>query len=286
MGDDVLDLRHLYQPRGRGWCFRYRTPACLIGQTDPTTGKPFGREIRRGLKTRDLRQARLKRDVILGEIRKLEIEHENGSIKGIADAITMAKEYQEAVQSGDWGSEFALEDMARDEAERIERAKGEKEAISWFKTALGKGVPFSANLEDFLRRPEVKEKTQYEQRSYLTEFKDALGDPLVEDITVNIASNYIREVLQKKKNKDGTDKAKGATVNKKISALSSYWQFMRKRGLVETNPWHGQNVHVEKPKRRPFRWDEIKTMLESEHLTPILKEAYPFESGTTSCGDR
>jgi len=74
--DDMLDTLFLDQPRGQGTggCFRMLTPAALVGRTSPRTGRPYGREIREGLDTRDLKQARKLRDLRLGKIRLEEAE--------------------------------------------------------------------------------------------------------------------------------------------------------------------------------------------------------------------
>jgi integrase len=273
MGDDVLETNHLYRPRGQGWCFRHRTPDNLVGRTNPRTGKPFGKEIRLGLQTRDLREARHKRDMILGELRKLQAEHSAQNVASLGDAIEMAKEYRRAVNTGDWGSEFVLEDMARDEAERIERVKGEAVAVRWFQTARAQGTPFSTYMDEWLDRPNVADKTRYEQRKTLEAFRDHHEDPFVETFTVKLVSSYIHDVLMKSSGNGGSGSAKGATVNKKISALSSFWKYLRRRGIVETNPWDGQSVYVEPNEKRPYDWSELRRLMQSDKLTPLLRDA-------------
>lgn len=61
---------YLVQPKGpgTGYQLRLRTPAALIGTPDPATGKPFGPEIRRGLGTRDLRQAGARAAILRGQV--------------------------------------------------------------------------------------------------------------------------------------------------------------------------------------------------------------------------
>lgn len=70
------DMKHLIQPRGpaTGWVFRMVTPLELIGKPNPWTGKPFGKEIKKGLGTRRLVEARKLRDVALGEVRQVALE--------------------------------------------------------------------------------------------------------------------------------------------------------------------------------------------------------------------
>jgi hypothetical protein len=69
------DVKYLKQPRGpgTGWVFRMPTPRSLIGATNPwDSNRIIGKEIIEGLGTRHLPTARKLRDVMLGDVRKLE----------------------------------------------------------------------------------------------------------------------------------------------------------------------------------------------------------------------
>ena len=76
------DMHYLTRGRGPGsaWGFRIKTPPSLVGAADPDTGKPFPREIKRGLGTRRLAEERRKREILLGRIWELE-----GARKGRRD---------------------------------------------------------------------------------------------------------------------------------------------------------------------------------------------------------
>jgi len=69
-------MQYLVQPRGPGksWVFRMVTPPDLVGRPNPWDGKPLGKEIKRGLGTRRLPEARKARDVFLGDIRKVQLQ--------------------------------------------------------------------------------------------------------------------------------------------------------------------------------------------------------------------
>lgn len=71
--DGKNDMRHLIQPRGAGKSrvFRMLTPPDLVGLPKPWNGKPFRKEIRKGLGTNHLRTARRLRDIAPGDIRRL-----------------------------------------------------------------------------------------------------------------------------------------------------------------------------------------------------------------------
>lgn len=72
--DAKEDIRHLKQPRGPGksWVFRMMTPPDLVGVPNPWDGKPLPKEIKKGLGTRHLPEARKRRDIALGDIRRLQ----------------------------------------------------------------------------------------------------------------------------------------------------------------------------------------------------------------------
>ena len=71
MVNDMRDTQYLFQPRrpGTAWLFRMKTPEALISKKNPRTGEPYKGEIREGLdKTRNLIEARKKREILLGQI--------------------------------------------------------------------------------------------------------------------------------------------------------------------------------------------------------------------------
>ena len=90
------DMRYLTQPRGpaTGWVFRMVTPPDLIGVPNPWDGRLFGKEIKRGLKTRHLPTARKNRDLLLGDIRRLE----GGLSDDEAFSLASALEYREIIK--------------------------------------------------------------------------------------------------------------------------------------------------------------------------------------------
>ncbi|WP_108257975.1 hypothetical protein [Mangrovicoccus ximenensis] len=79
---DQDDMQYLTQPRGPGksWVFRMLTPPHLIGMPKPWDGKLLGKEIKRGLTTRSLPEARKRRDALLGDMRRLSLEAARGSL--------------------------------------------------------------------------------------------------------------------------------------------------------------------------------------------------------------
>jgi integrase len=82
----------------------------------------------------------------------------------------------------------------------------------------------------------------------------------VEAFTPKVAGRFVTEMVQA-----GQDRA---TLNRRITAASSYWKWMTKRAGVEVNPWMGQSL-AKLPKareddKRPFTDAEMVKLLEGE----------------------
>jgi hypothetical protein len=93
------DMDYLIQPRGpgTGWVFRMVTPPEVIGKPNPFTGKPCGKEVKKGLGTRHPVEARKRRDIALGEIRKAATEvSDEGRF-----SLSSAEEWREMIANDD-----------------------------------------------------------------------------------------------------------------------------------------------------------------------------------------
>lgn len=274
MGDEVRDTQHLYQPRGKGWCLRIRTPKALVGQDNPLTGSKFGSEIRMGLGTSKLPEARDKRDMILGELRKLQAEREGASLSSMQEAAELAKAYREARADGDLMLEVGVEETAYLTAEKIAATKGADAAKAWHTVATDQGLPVSVALEQWQAEADVAEKTRYEQRKTVEAFIEFCGDCLVQDVNRRLAGKFVSEVLSKARNKSGTGNASPATIKKKLSALSEMWTFLRRRGHVEDNPWRDQGVKVKhEPQKRAYTWAELHRVMTHPKMDRTLRDA-------------
>jgi integrase len=131
-----------------------------------------------------------------------------------------------------------------DRAEEIERSQGLAAATAFVGVARGTATPIKAHLETFL-----SEKT-YSAR-YKDDIRRAAGrlvswsargnaPETLEAISRKVAGHFISKELAKLL---GDPK----TINKDISALSSYWRWLGKRGhLAEdaVNPWERQGFEV------------------------------------------
>ncbi|WP_157932997.1 hypothetical protein [Roseovarius salinarum] len=199
-------MHYLIQPRGpgTGWVFRMVTPPELVGMENPWTGKPFGREIRRGLKTRHLPEARKRRDVALGEIRKL-ADTGNG-----ADDFSLEKalEWRQMVAE-DSSDEGAVGSILGDRLEAAEsRGVPLKKLQGFGKVAFGKGFPISKAFPQYLeeRKPgnrrgykPLQRTTILNAETALRHLRDFLGDEdrvaCLEDVTPEKARRFREDYL-------------------------------------------------------------------------------------------
>jgi integrase len=91
---------------------------------------------------------------------------------------------------------------------------------------------------------------------------------VVERVTRKVAGEYVSSRKQA-----GGD---SSTINKDISALSTYWRWLEGKGHVSDNVWSRQSLPKKKVPRgqgkRPFRADEVKAFMAAE-ASALLKDA-------------
>lgn len=269
--DDMLDTTFLFQPRGQGtgWCFRMATPLALIGRENPRTGRPYGGEIREGLKTRDLKQARKLRDLRLGKIRLEEATANGEALGSMETALATAEELR------------AIDDPAkRDEAEwalinvaeHIEKVRGEKQAIRWYKTATGKHTPFKQACEQYKTDggKGLSPTTLNNLNTVIKEFCAFAGqDVNLEDVDGRMVTRFVTQFLPNKKGPKAPNGQGPATIRKKVSQLAQVWAWARRRHILEKgglDPWDEQAPTAKEAKeaaaeRRPFTPEETKKLL-------------------------
>jgi integrase len=278
--NDMLDTTFLFQPRGQGtgWCFRMATPSALIGQPNPRTGRPYGREIREGMNTRDLSKARKLRDLLLGKIRLEEGTVHVSAVGSMETALAAAAELR------------ALDDPAkRDEAEwalinaaeQVEKVRGEKQSIRWYKTATGKHTPFVEACEQYKGDggKGLSLSTINNLSTAIKEFCEFAGkDVALEDVDGRMVARFITEFLPNRKGPKAPNGQGPATIRKKVSQLSQVWAWARKRHILERgspDPWHDQAPDAKEVKaaadvRRPFTPEETRKLLGATHAGDSL----------------
>jgi integrase len=264
------DTSYLLQRR-KCWYVRVAVPAELRHKVG---GK---REIVRSLKTRHLKEAQRLRFKAIAEI-KSDLERLRTGSEIVDDALQWSISREETKQANMQAfgyDEEQAEDLAaidaEEKAEKLERDHGASVAQRWHEVATGKGLPISVAMERWLEQSTSSDKTKAEQRKAVEEFLAFAGDQLAHKVTRRMAGLYVDHLRQQRGRKD--EPAKPATINKKLSALSSLWRHMRRRGWVEENPFHDQSLAVPKSKKRPYTWAEVKALLDNPKATPLLRDA-------------
>jgi integrase len=245
------------------------TPSSLIGRLNPRTGRPYGREIREGLDTRDKRQARKLRDLLLGKIRLEEATAKGEAVGSMETALAAAAELRimdDPVKRDE--AEWALINVA----DQVEKARGERQAIRWYKTATGKHTPFTKACEQYKEDggKGLSLSTLNNLNTAIKEFCEFAGkDIALEDVDGRMVARFVTEFLPNKKGPKAPNGQGPATIRKKVSQLAQIWAWARRRHVLERgspDPWHDQAPDAKEVKaaadvRRPFTPEETKKLL-------------------------
>lgn len=282
------DTRWLVQ-RGRSWYAILEVPRPL----QASLGK---RRFLKSLGTRDFHVALSRRHAALAEFQRA-IEAANGG-KAADNVMTAALGWRQTFQAFDRGDfsgfhtdrpdgqpgaadnadKMAVATMLlADDAEDIAAEHGPAAASIFVGVARGTATPILLHVDDWLREGGAKgplnKRTQDQYRSDLDGIEAwarSVGAATVEAITPAMAGRYVTGELV----------AKGvhwATGNRKISAASSYWRWLRKRAGVTGNPWAGQSLartsrRIEGERKRPFTDAEVAVLLAGK-ADPELADA-------------
>jgi len=244
------DMQYIIQPRGpgTGWVFRMVTPTELVGKPNPWTGKPFGKEIRKGLSTRRLPDARRQRDVILGEIRKLTFAQTDEANFGVEEAQAIRQ--QLASTDDPDGLMWALD-------ERVQRGAQRGVPVSklrrYNQVALGKGFPLDKALEQYVQERSPDNRRGYKPLSQTTvnnlrtavrHLRNFLGDTeeiaCLEDVTSTRAAAFRNEYLPSLTSNRSPHGMAFKTVEKNITLLRQLWSWARERKISRDrygDPW-------------------------------------------------
>ncbi|MDW3207928.1 MAG: tyrosine-type recombinase/integrase [Alphaproteobacteria bacterium] len=273
MGKDVLETEFLYQPKGRkGWCFRMRTPEALIGYTNPKTGRPYGKEIREGLGTRNLREARHKRDIRLGQIRAEELKARAERLGDMDEALSYA---EILAQIDDPELIEATEESIMLRTEKIERSHGYEVAKRWYDAATGKETPLKTIYEKYLEDDggKLSKSTQINLKTAWEDFRRfCKGDVTIETVDRRMAAEFVTQYLPTLKTPRSPSGPSPATIQKKVTLLKGIWTWAMKRGYIPyepMTPWDKQapskkEVRAAAKTRRPFTAEEVRKLFKAE----------------------
>jgi integrase len=253
------DMRYLIQPRGPGksWVFRMVTPFDLVGVPNPWNGKPLGKEIKKGLGTRHLPEARKRRDMALGDLRRLQDSLSDGEAFSLASAVqwreTILADQAEAKAQGDGfnvGSEFVLSDkLEQAEARGVPRDQLKR----FSRVATGRGFPLVLAHAQYIeaRCPgnpygfdPLKQATVANLETAMKHLRKFLADEAetacMEDVTPELAQRFRDVYLPSVRNHRSPQGLSAQTVAKNVNLLKQVWVWaigeghLRKRAK---NPW-------------------------------------------------
>lgn len=144
----------------------------------------------------------------------------------------------------------------------IELAETDPERAGLFhKIASGSHTLLSVHIEPWLAEAQMKPRQVLDYRRAVTRLSDFLTKeglpPAIETVTKQMAGQYVSYMSGAGRNPK--------TINKDISACSSYWRYLEKKGLVDNLPWQGQSLKKvrksKSEKKRPFTDEELKALL-------------------------
>lgn len=153
----------------------------------------------------------------------------------------------------------------------------EKKAGEFLRVALGIETPLDEPLEKFHSQVKWNKRTKTDSDRAIAALKDwCVGRRVpatVEAITRKRAGEFIGDMADDKKRP-----LTNRTINKYLSCLSGYWQWMEKRGYIaaDSSPWKGQSLPKEQPQdgeeEREFTDDELTALLGGTPNQPYLKD--------------
>tara|TARA_R110002051_G_scaffold302753_3_gene371258 strand:- start:2031 stop:3305 length:1275 start_codon:yes stop_codon:yes gene_type:complete len=136
----------------------------------------------------------------------------------------------------------------------------EAAALELIGLTTGTMVPVRSELERYLTQEGLK-------ASYASRTKKALG-LLAKWLVDEGYGDNVHAITGRAADQFADFAAPGrttSTLNSYISALSAYWTWMRRRQIVEGNPWSGQSRRVvdlgTNAEKRPFADDEVQALL-------------------------
>ena len=152
-------------------------------------------------------------------------------------------------------------------ADDIEADHGADAAELFSGVAYGTATPLLLHVDDWLKEGGTKGplngRTADQYRADVGRFAtwaQTIGVYTIEGVTEAVAGRYVTAELVGKRVHPGTG-------NRRISACSAYWRWLRKRAGVKSQPWAGQSMakvngrHGDEDRKRPFTDAEVSALL-------------------------
>lgn len=254
-----------------------------VVEVPPSLREAVGRKrLRKTLATTDKATAKARVWQVVAELKAqiAEARHvaEGGKVKDEARTIRDALRNAPAEDAGNLREYIAdrayairgkpISDSAALPSDEPEFEPGrEKQAEAFYLLATGQATPLEDHLERWLREVPYTERTKGDHRRAVQRLKDWPAGKVetLEAVSQKKAGDFVSWLL-KPRLPDWTGSRKTAAKYK--SSLSSYWDFLKGKGLVEANPWAAQtiakpkaNLEGTETQERPFTDDEIRALL-------------------------
>jgi integrase len=204
----------------------------------------------------------------------------------ITEALQLRSERDEEADALQFGDLDHLQriraitpDWIEHSAEQIEQTEGWQRAAQFKAIAMGEATPVISMVDTFLTEQPFKPRQKRDYRRAVEKF-DAWCNrkrltAAIEETDLKVAGRYVSEEFAAKR-------IPFKTANKDISALSSYWRWLAKKGFTtkSANPWPDQLFP--KPKahltgetesfKRPFTDEEVEKLL-TGNCTTLMHDA-------------
>jgi integrase len=274
----VRDTRWLEQ-RGQTWYAVMAVPRPMWA----SVGK---RRLIKSLGTRDLSVAIARRHAALAQFQAtFDVFRRQAKTDDLTTGALLWRETFQAFGRGDFSGFSAgcpdgspgeaddndkrsiAESLFYEEVDVVATHHGASAARAFKGIAHGTATPLLMHVDAWLREGGAKgplnprTATQYRSDiNRLAKWAAARGVTTIEGMTEAVAGRYVTEELV----------ARGihwATANRKITAVASYWRWLRKRAGVKAHPWAGQSMakgaarRGAKAPKRPFTDAEVATLL-------------------------
>ena len=263
-----LDTRYL-EKHGAQWRVQMKVPKHL----QQAIGKA---KLVRPLHTDSLTRANTLRWPVIAEFKSL-FENTSKTLPNATNpTVTEALEFRKDWEQGqheptayaEYGpdgemiadSRTALSGFASDRAEEISATDGPLAASLFFGVATAATTPIALLLDTWLAEAEMKPRQKLDYRRAVTKVIVYLTTkqkkPVLETFTKRVVGEYVSSLKG--------SKIHPRTINKDVSALSSYWNWLIKKGYLETNIWQRQSLPRPKTsknkQKRPYTDIEILTL--------------------------
>jgi hypothetical protein len=127
----------------------------------------------------------------------------------------------------------------------LERKYPEKELERFYSLVTGKKTPVLTLLDRWQAKDPVAETTKAEKRKAVRTLAEWKPGICIEDVSRRVAGDFV-DWLE--------ERYQWQTVNKYLTGVSTYWQWLERRGYITTaNPWNGLRAKKgTKPLRAPY----------------------------------